>query len=205
VNPVHALFSAGWGQDDQAEAFLIIARRTSGDFFWDGMLLAPAGFVKQGPDPQPVSTPTPAADMDVWTTYTNPAYAVSLEYPADWAPVPGYVAADGQPIRYAAINGFFHIGAMDTENIDDAANHEAQHRLQPYGIQPTVESLEVQGQEARLILPSADQAAGMHYQAGLIIRYPDPVNMGGTMVRFFVLWADVAHIRTFGKTLRFLP
>ena len=54
-----------------------------------------------------------------------------------------------------------------------------------------------------MITPSADQPAGMEYQAGLIIRYPHPVNISGTPCRYFILWADKAHIRALAETIRF--
>ena len=146
-------------------------------------------------------TPTPFLDM--WTTYSNPDYAISLQYPADWQPAPGYDDQKTGEIRFENINGFFQIGAMDTSSIDAAAAAEAEHKLQPYGSQPTIEILKIHGQEARLILPSADQPAGMHYQAALIVRYPNPVNILGTPCHFFVLWADVSHIRTIAQTLNF--
>jgi hypothetical protein len=152
--------------------------------------------------PLPVPTPTPSAHMDLWNTYSNSSYAISLQYPADWQPVPGYGGPEGET-KFAAINGFFHISAMDAATIDDAAASEAGHILQPYGSRPIIENLQIQGQEARLILPSADQPAGMDYQAALIVRYPLPVDIAGTTCRYFVLWADQPHIRVFAQTLRF--
>ncbi len=92
---------------------------------------------------------------------------------------------------------------MDSDSIDLATAAEAEHKLQPYGSQPTIETLQIQGQEARLILPSDDQPTGMQHQAALIIRYPQPVNVIGTPCRYFVLWADWPHIRTIAQTLRF--
>lgn len=154
------------------------------------------------PNPQPVP-PTPTPYLDMWTTYSNPVFAVSLEYPADWQPIPGYSTPETGEIRYGAINGFFHINAMDTDNIDMAVASEAGHKLQPYGKNPTIESLQIQGQEARLILPSEDQPAGMQYQAALIVRYPQPVNVLGTPCRFFILWADWPHIRAIAQTIQF--
>jgi len=132
--------------------------------------------------------------MDMWATFSNLTYAISLQYPADWQPVPGYGSAEIGEVRFAAINGFFQIDAMDADSIDDVAAAEAGHRLQPYGSQPTIETLQIQGQEARLILPSADQPTGMYYQAALIVRYPQPVNVIGTPCHFFVLWADSSHM-----------
>jgi TolB protein len=154
------------------------------------------------PTEQSQVIPTPTLYQDMWITYSNPVFAISLLYPADWQPVPGYGSSETGEIRYGGINGFFQVNAMDADSIDMAAASEAGHRLQPYGSQPTIESLQIQGQEARLILPSDDQPAGMQNQAALIVRYP----IVATIVwspRFFVLWADWPHIRTIAQTLRF--
>jgi len=148
--------------------------------------------------------PSPTVYLDVWTTYSNPTYGISLEYPAEWQPIPGYGEAEGIELRYGGVNGFFHISAMDTETIDMAAQAEAGHKLMPYGANPTVESLQVQGQEARLILPSDGQPSGMQYQAAVILRYPQPINISGTPCRFFILWADAAHIHTLAQTIQFI-
>jgi hypothetical protein len=150
------------------------------------------------PSPATPATPTPTPHMDHWITYSNPSYAISLQYPSDWQPVPGY-----DDTRFAAINGFFHVNAMDADTIDDVAASEAGHVLQPYGSQPIIENLQVQGREARLIMPSADQPASMNHQAALIVRYPQPVNVSGSTCRYFVLWADYPHIRTIAQTLQF--
>jgi hypothetical protein len=148
-------------------------------------------------------TPTPSPSMDIWASYTNPVFAISLEHPADWQPVSGYGGPEMGEIRFAGITGFFHVNAMEGATIDDIASQEAGHHLQPYGSQPIIENLQLHGQEARLILPSADQPAGMDRQAALIVRYPQPVNIAGSTYRYFVLWADQTHIRTLAQTLRF--
>ena len=159
------------------------------------------------PSPSPIPsstiTPTPSPYLDMWATFSSPKFAVSLQYPADWQPVPGYISPELGETRFGAINGFFQIGAMDTDSIDQAAAAEAKHKLQPYGSQPTIEVLQIQGQEARLILPSEDQPSGMQNQAAIIIRYPQPVNVIGTPARYFVLYADYTHIRTIAQTLQF--
>jgi hypothetical protein len=146
--------------------------------------------------------PTPTPYLDMWTTFSSPAFAVSLEYPAYWQPVPGYGDSTTGPTRYGDVNGFFQIGAMDTDSIDKAAANEAEHILQPYGSHPTIENLQIQGQEARLILPSNDQPNGMQYQSALIVRYPFVASLAWSP-RYFVLYADASHIRTIAETLRF--
>jgi TolB protein len=165
-------------------------------------VLAPDQFqiIFAGPNPEPtpllIATPTPYLDM--WTTFSSPAFAISLQYPADWQPVPGYGSPETGEIRFAGINGFFQINSMDADSIDLAAAAEAGHKLQPYGSHPTIEVLQIQGQDARLILPSSDQP----YQAALIVRYP-PVATLVWSPRYFILWADASHIRTIAETLRF--
>ena len=146
--------------------------------------------------------PTPTLYQDMWATYTNPSFSVSLQYPADWQPVPGYGDTETGIIKYAGINGFFMVNSMDSDSIDLAAAAEANHKLKPYGSQPTIESLEVQGQEARLVLPSSDQPAGMQNQAALIVRYPFVATLVWSP-RYFVLWADWPHIRAISETIRF--
>jgi len=39
-NPVDAVFSTGWGQDSEDEAFLIIIQKQDGSYAWDGIILA---------------------------------------------------------------------------------------------------------------------------------------------------------------------
>jgi hypothetical protein len=58
-------------------------------------------------------------------------------------------------------------------------------------------------QEARLILPSADQSAGMNHQAALIVRYPQSVTVTSHTYRYLVLWADQTHVQVIAQTLCF--
>lgn len=142
-----------------------------------------------------VYAPAPPADH---RTFTDPAYGVSLEIPANWGPIEGYGA------RYGGPEGYFDLSARSaTLSIDEAVALEVGHKLQPYGSNPTVEVLTVQGQEARLILPSADQHESMEQRALLIVRYPAPVTIRGETWGYLLLGADQGHIRELAATLRF--
>jgi ligand-binding sensor domain-containing protein len=151
----------------------------------------------------PPLTPTPAPHPVGWITHTNPAFAVSLEHPANWRPVPGYGLPEFGDTKYAGQDGFFIVGAMNGAGIDEVVEDIASHKLRPYGSQPTIESLQIQGQEARLILPSADQHPDMNRQAELVVAYPQPARLGERAYHFFTLAADQDHIRAIAKTLRF--
>ena len=158
-----------------------------------------------GPEPtdEPTVWLTPTPHMDTWDTYINPVFGISLEYPTTWQPVDGYSSPETGEVRYAGVNGFFHISAMGADSLDEAAASEAEHVLQPYGSRPIIENLWVQNQDARLILPSVDQPAGMDRQAALIVTYPSPVDLSGYAYPYFLLWADMEHIRTIAQTLDF--
>lgn len=147
------------------------------------------------PPPTPTATATPATAG--WATYSAPRFGVSLSHPPDWQ------AAPGEESRYEGSDGFFALDAIGSPaaTIDDIAAGQAGHRLLPYGSQPVIEALEVDGQEARLILPSAD--ATMRGQAMLIVRYPQPIQLGD-QVQFFALYADQDHIGAIAQTVRFL-
>jgi len=180
-----------------------------------------------GATPPPTSQPNPTADVSGWGTYTHHTFGVSFRYPAGWLPT----AAESDGTRFAGEEGFFHIGAMGGDSLDEVVASEAGHTLQPYGSQPSVERLQVAGQEARLILPADDQPAGTADQAALIVHYPHPrdlsqqpaeyeyvvpgVGGGGSGISdvpglagetyaFFVLWADKTHIRAIAPTVQFI-
>lgn len=74
----------------------------------------------------------------------------------------------------------------------------------PYGSSPRIVMQTIQTREACFIFPSVDQPAEMNKQAALIVRYPRPVQIGETFYNYFILWADVNHIRQIGGQLSFL-
>jgi hypothetical protein len=146
--------------------------------------------------PRPTATAALTPSI-AWTTYSDAPLGVTLRYPADWRPVPGYEG------RYTGSDGFFQLSAISGAGamIDQVAEDDAHHRLQPYGSEPTIESLRLQGREARLILPSADQPAAMKGQAGLIVHLPQPIEISGRKYDYLILWADQQHIREIAKTI----
>jgi hypothetical protein len=142
----------------------------------------------------PTIVPTPAR---TWQTHSDATFGISLRHPAGWLPLAGYER------RYAGPDGFFQLSAMSGAGwtLDEVADNEAHHKLQPYGSKPRIEPLLVQGREARLVLPSADQPKEMAGQAGLIVDLPGPIQIAGETYRFLILWADVEHIRDMATTL----
>lgn len=148
----------------------------------------------------PPTSSTPVVAYPSWKKYTSQVFRVSLQYPPGWQQIPGYEE------KYGGEEGFFALSAIDGEGltIDEVYQLESEHHLKPYGSQPDIERLQVQGQEARLIWPSEDQAKNMKGQTALIVQYPQPVEISGHVYRYFVLWADKDHMRQFTETLYFV-
>lgn len=136
-----------------------------------------------------------------YATYTNAQYGVSLKFPSEWKPDKSYV-----PTKFVGDDGYFMIGAVggNQNGIDEVTGWNAYHKLKPYGSAPTIENLTIDGQEARLLLPSQDQPAEMKEQAGLIIRYPNPITINKVTYNYLELWADKDHIRSIGETIKFI-
>ncbi|MCR2806666.1 hypothetical protein NQZ67_22540 [Paenibacillus sp. SCIV0701] len=129
--------------------------------------------------------------------YTNSVYRVSFPYPSAWR----QVSED----RYEGIDGFFQVSAISSDDrLAEVCHAEAFHPLMPYGSSPQVSMATIRGQEACLILPSADQPAEMNNQAALIARYPQPIRIGESFYNYFILWADAGHIRSLSSRLSFL-
>jgi hypothetical protein len=134
-------------------------------------------------------------------SYTNYAYGINLKFPPEWRVMGGY-SYD----RYEGEDGFFGISAdgVGKTTIEELVKSETTHALRSYGSSPTVKTLTIDGQDARLILPSADQNPSMRGQAALIVRYPNPVNMGSATYNYFVFWADKNHIEDISKSITFI-
>lgn len=132
--------------------------------------------------------------------YKNKEYNVSLKYNKDWK-------ANNKNInRYEGEDGFFQISAYNGQNlgIDEVADNEANHKLKPYGSKPQISKLVVQGQEARLIMPSEDQPAEENNAAEVIIKYPKGIKISGDMYFYLIVNADKGNINKIINTIKFI-
>ena len=132
--------------------------------------------------------------------YVNDEYGISLSYNKDWE------RNDQYDNRYEGKDGFFQFTAFNGQSmdIDEVANHEATHKLEPYGSNPQISELIIQDQEARLIMPSKDQAKEMNNQVEVIIKYPKEVTISGEIYYYFILWTGKEHIQEIVKTIEFI-
>ena len=160
--------------------------------------------------PAPASAPSPllstasAPRVGPWVRLQHPAYGVAVEHPADWAVEPGYESEFGAPSRLRGSDGFIGLDAIGgPRSLDEVAQGLATHPLLPYGASPAIEGATVGGQSARIIIPSVDQPEASRGEAMALVRYPAPRTIGGRPYQYFVLYADVAHLRGIAATLTF--
>ncbi|QYR23966.1 hypothetical protein KZ483_07540 [Paenibacillus sp. sptzw28] len=132
-----------------------------------------------------------------FNVYINSVYRVSFPYPAHWNRV--------TEERYEGMDGFFQISAISSgDPIEEICRSEAFHPLRPYGSNPRIVPASIQLQNACIIFPSDDQPAEMRNQSALIVKYPRPVSIQGTLYNYFILWSDRDHIGLFVRGLRFV-
>ncbi|MEZ4663843.1 MAG: PA14 domain-containing protein [Caldilineaceae bacterium] len=141
--------------------------------------------------------PTEPVDTD-WRTFRSPRFGVQFEFPASWRPSPD----DAE--RYSGADGFFVLNASGGATLDDFADNEISHPLRPYGLNPQVIPLTVDGQDARLILPSANQSSELRQQSALVVQYPEPRQVNGATYEFFVLYTSQPYIRHMADSLKFV-
>ena len=132
--------------------------------------------------------------------YVNYDFAVSLRYPGDWQQT-GDAHFEGQ-------DGFSAMDAMSSGySLEDTCANQANHQLKPYGSNPTIEYLTIQGATGCLILPSGDAPPSEKSLSTLILPYPAPVRVHCNEIahfNYFVLNADKDHVRQIADTVSFI-
>ena len=147
-------------------------------------------------------SPTFAHLPTTWKTYTDTTFLISLEYPANWK-----IDTTGNAV-YSGEDGFFQITAgglmgPSAKPICEMLIQLSMDRPDKenrFGRKPTMETLQVDGQNACLILPSDDQLDSFRDEALLIVEYPSSVR-NGALLQF---WADKDHMADFIGTLQFI-
>jgi len=111
----------------------------------------------------------------------------------------------------------FSDGPTMSENFNDAVEKTCLEEIaftermknklgsKPYGENPQLTHLQVDGQPACLILPSADQDEQFKKRAFMAVEYPKNLFLEPGTPRYLGLLADSGHIQSFAETIRFIP
>lgn len=89
-------------------------------------------------------------------------------------------------------------------DLQTKAQLAAEHKLRPYGTQPTITETAVGGQPAMVIEPSADAPLSYgHLPAEVIVQMPEAVVGRSTVYAYLSLHVDVGHLEMVLTTLTF--
>ena len=124
-----------------------------------------------------------------------------LQFPAHWQ----VGENQAEPI-YSGPDGFLRLTAVSSAGptadvicqTELEANANKDHR---FGSKPRLETFQVNGQPACLLLPSADQAESQMGLSLLVVQYPGEMKPP----QFLQVWADKEHVREIGQSLVFTP
>lgn len=133
--------------------------------------------------------------------FVSDRYKISFKYPKDWTKNPRYQD------KYEGETGFFEVGDFSGvgENIDEAVKTQVNEYYKPYGSNPTIRSFVVDGQPARVIYPSEDQAEFYKDRdVAIVIKYPEPVTIEGQEFDYVVIWVPKEYVPLILSTFKFV-
>lgn len=144
-------------------------------------------------------------DMNVingpFDVYESDRYKISFQYPSSWRRNPRYED------KYEGKTGFFEITDFDSteDNINEAVQQEVKEPYSPFGSNPVVLDVTVDGQPGRIIYPSADQSDYfVDRDAALLIQYPTPIELNDKPYTYVIIWASRDYIPILARTLKFV-
>jgi hypothetical protein len=155
------------------------------------------------PSPGP-TVPYPPTSNRGKHLYQNPQLKMAFRYPESWTlteETPAYAYYEGP-------DGFFRAiaDAGAGRTLDELAQMGAGQSQNPFGSSPAIEVRQAGRQEARSITPSADQPQLDQKNPGwgeLIVAYPRPVLIDGSLADTLYLQADMQHLDEIAETLTF--
>jgi TolB protein len=133
-----------------------------------------------------------------WLVGRDGPLGVVFRYPRDWR----QSRADPGTVSIQGSDGSLKLIAVRGATPDQVCREDAGQHLQPFGANPTIRSLRVQGQKACLVWPSEER--GANSEAELVVQFPTPVTIDGTTYTQLTMYADKNHIRDLMRTLKFL-
>lgn len=132
--------------------------------------------------------------------FISDEYGISFKYPASWNKNPRYEN------KYEGKSGFFEISGFEgnENNIDAAVQEQINEPYLPYGTNPTVRRLTVDGQPAREIIPSEDQGTLItDRDAALVVQYKTPIMINGVSYPYLIIWTTRDNLPLIIRSLKF--
>ncbi len=128
-------------------------------------------------------------------------YGITFKYPASWNKNPRY------DNKYEGASGFFEVAGFEGNgnNIDSAVQEQINESYKPYGTNPMVRKLTIDGQPAREIIPSEDQGELItDRDAALVVQYKKPMIINGVPYQYVIIWTNRENLPLVIRTFKFI-
>lgn len=132
--------------------------------------------------------------------FKSDLYGVTFKYPASWTKNPSYEE------RYDGPGGFVEVAEIESfgRNIDEVARQETNTPIQPFGSDPKIIELQLDGQPARVIIPSSDQNKVFEREIAIIVQNKRPVVEGQELYDYTIIWTDKDNLDTILNSFKFV-
>lgn len=132
--------------------------------------------------------------------FKSELYDISFKYPADWTKNPNYEE------RYDGPGGFVEVAEIEAYNrpINVVVQQEINTPIKPFGMNPKVMDVDLDGQPARVIIPSADQNKVFDREVAIIVKNKKPVIEGQERYDYTIIWTDKANLENILNSFKFL-
>lgn len=154
--------------------------------------------------PTVTTTLVPRATQEPWHPTAHPGIGVTVYYPVDWSISSWSEYPDTASAHFSGHDGHFYFASIRAESLEMAVNTYLNDERLLFGSDPSVEAFQIRGQDARMIVPSADQPVGTFGDSVVIIQLPRPVQACSPPCHYLALWADMEHIWKIAKSVRFI-
>lgn len=117
------------------------------------------------------------------------------------------------PIRYEGESGYFEVSSViaappsepsNVTPLKEVCESYAHDKFDSYGSNPEIVDMTIDGQQACLILPSSDQSEDYNNKASLIVKFPKPYVIGGSLSHYLFVIANKEIIQGLANTMKLL-
>ena len=132
--------------------------------------------------------------------FKSDLYGVTFKYPASWTKNLSYVE------RYDGPGGFVEVAEIEAYGrpIDEVAKQETDTPIKPFGSNPKIIDLELDGRPARIIVPSADQNKVFERELAIIIENKQPIIEGQDFYDYTIIWTNKDNLETILNSFKFV-
>ncbi|QOR66931.1 LysM peptidoglycan-binding domain-containing protein [Cytobacillus suaedae] len=142
-----------------------------------------------------------------WKYFFDQFHHIAFMHPRGWSKV------SHSPIRYEGDSGYFEVSSIiaappsepsNVTPLNKVCESYAHDKFESYGSNPEIVDMTIDGQPACLILPSNDQSEDFNNKSSLIVKFPKPYVIGGSLSHYLFVVANKEIIQGIANTMKLL-